>query len=86
MSSATSDASGNTPSVSHPPGHARRPADIDLLRVDDQLTSDERLVRDTVRDFAADRVEPYIADGSRRAPCHGTSCPNWANWACSACT
>ena len=62
MSSATSDASGNTPSIGHPLGHARRPADIDLLRVDDQLTSDERLVRDTVRDFAADRVEPYIAD------------------------
>src|SRR6201992_2042443 len=34
----------------------------DLLRVDDQLTEDERLVRDTVREFTADRIEPHIAD------------------------
>jgi glutaryl-CoA dehydrogenase len=37
-------------------------AGADLLRVDDQLTDEERLVRDTVRSFAADRVMPYIAD------------------------
>ena len=35
---------------------------IDLLRIDDQLSDDERLVRDTVRAFAADRVMPHIAD------------------------
>src|ERR1700753_3491726 len=34
----------------------------DLLRIDDQLTPDERLVRDTVRDFTADRIDPHIAD------------------------
>jgi len=34
----------------------------DLLRVDDQLTEEERLVRDTVRAFATDRIMPYIAD------------------------
>jgi glutaryl-CoA dehydrogenase len=34
----------------------------DLLRIDDQLTADERLVRDTVREFTADRIEPHIAD------------------------
>ena len=34
----------------------------DLLRVDDQLTADERLVRDTVRTFAAERAAPYVAD------------------------
>jgi glutaryl-CoA dehydrogenase len=34
----------------------------DLLRIDDQLTSDERLVRDTVRDFVTDRVLPEVAD------------------------
>ena len=34
----------------------------DLLRIDDQLTPDERLVRDTVREFTADRIEPHIAD------------------------
>jgi glutaryl-CoA dehydrogenase len=38
------------------------PADLDLLRIDDQLTPDERLVRDTVRTFVTDRVMPHIAD------------------------
>jgi glutaryl-CoA dehydrogenase len=35
---------------------------IDLLRIDDELSAEERLVRDTVRAFAADRIMPYIAD------------------------
>jgi glutaryl-CoA dehydrogenase len=34
----------------------------DVLRLDDQLTDEERLVRDTARAFAADRVEPEVAD------------------------
>ena len=34
----------------------------DLLRLEDQLTEEERLVRDTVRDFAAERAAPHIAD------------------------
>jgi len=37
-------------------------APTDLLRVDDQLSDEERLVRDTVRKFAADRILPEIAD------------------------
>jgi glutaryl-CoA dehydrogenase len=37
-------------------------AAVDLLRVDDELTEEERLVRDTVRDFAAKRILPNIAD------------------------
>ena len=37
-------------------------AATDLLRVDDELTDEERLVRDTVRDFAADKIMPYIPD------------------------
>jgi glutaryl-CoA dehydrogenase len=37
-------------------------AGSDLLRVDDQLTEEERLVRDTVRAFATDRIMPHIAD------------------------
>src|SRR5437763_14473873 len=32
----------------------------DLLQIDDQLTDEERLIRDTVRAFAADRVLPHI--------------------------
>jgi glutaryl-CoA dehydrogenase len=39
------------------PGH-----DVDLLRIDQQLSSDEVLVRDTVRAFAAERVMPHISD------------------------
>ena len=38
------------------------PAGTDLLRIDDELTDDERLVRDTVRKFAADRIMPNVAD------------------------
>ena len=34
----------------------------DLLRIEDQLTEEERLVRDTVRDFAAERAAPHVAD------------------------
>ncbi len=45
-----------------PHSSASSAADLDLLRIDDQLTPEERLVRDTVRDFAADRVMPHIAD------------------------
>ena len=45
-----------------PPSAASQPANLDLLRIDDQLTPDERLVRDTVRSYAADRVMPHIAD------------------------
>jgi glutaryl-CoA dehydrogenase len=34
----------------------------DLLKIDDQLTAEERLIRDTVRAFTADKVQPHIAD------------------------
>jgi glutaryl-CoA dehydrogenase len=37
-------------------------APTDLLRIDDELSEEERLVRDTVRDFAANKIMPYIAD------------------------
>ena len=45
-----------------PPSAASQPGNLDLLRIDDQLTPDERLVRDTVRSYTADRVMPHIAD------------------------
>jgi glutaryl-CoA dehydrogenase len=41
---------------------ATDPAPTDLLRVDDELQDEERLVRDTVRKFAADRILPEVAD------------------------
>ncbi|MFG3441285.1 acyl-CoA dehydrogenase family protein [Nonomuraea sp. NPDC047897] len=34
----------------------------DLLRVDDRLSGDQRLIRDTVTSFVADRVLPHVAD------------------------
>ncbi|MEU8800579.1 acyl-CoA dehydrogenase family protein [Spirillospora sp. NPDC048819] len=34
---------------------------MDVLRVDDQLTDEERMVRDTVRAFVAERVAPGVA-------------------------
>jgi glutaryl-CoA dehydrogenase len=37
-------------------------ASTDLLNIDDQLSPEERLIRDTVRAFAADRVLPHITD------------------------
>ncbi|MDQ2876442.1 MAG: acyl-CoA dehydrogenase family protein [Actinomycetota bacterium] len=37
-------------------------AAVDLLRVDDELSEEERLVRDTVRDFAGQRILPHVAD------------------------
>lgn len=34
----------------------------DLLRVDDTLGAEQRLIRDTVRGFVADRILPHIGD------------------------
>ncbi|MFK4042273.1 acyl-CoA dehydrogenase family protein [Nonomuraea wenchangensis] len=34
----------------------------DLLRLDDRLDADQRLIRDTVRSFVADRVLPHVGD------------------------
>jgi glutaryl-CoA dehydrogenase len=45
-----------------PPRSPGQPASLDVLKIDDQLTSEERLVRDTVRSYAADKVMPHIAD------------------------
>ncbi len=36
--------------------------ETDLLRIDDELGDEERLIRDTVRSFATDHVLPEIAD------------------------
>jgi len=35
---------------------------MDILRVDDQLTDEERMIRDTVRDLVDDKVQPHVAD------------------------
>jgi glutaryl-CoA dehydrogenase len=41
---------------------ADRPDPKDFLAIDKQLTPDERLLRDTVRSFVADKILPDIAD------------------------
>ncbi len=38
------------------------PNPIDFLEIGDLLTGEERLLRDTVRGFVADRVTPYVAE------------------------
>jgi glutaryl-CoA dehydrogenase len=40
---------------------AQRPG-LDLLQIEDQLTPEERLVRDTVREYTTEKVMPHIAD------------------------
>lgn len=69
--------------------HSGRPADpYGLLEIDSLLTSDERAVRDAVRDFCDRRVEPNIARGSRRGPSRTSagSPRNSVSSACWACT
>ena len=58
----------------------------DLLQIDDQLTDEERLIRDTVRAFAGDRVLPHVEDWFEEGRCPATSCRSSASWGCSACT
>ena len=58
----------------------------DLLQIDDQLTDEERLIRDTVRAFVGDRVLPHIADWFEAGLLPREIIPNSASWGCSACT
>ena len=51
------------------------PAGTDLLRIDDELSEEERLVRDTVRQFAADRIMPHIADWFEAGTLPRETCP-----------
>ena len=62
------------------------PMGSDLLRIDDQLTEEERLVRDTVRSFAAERIMPHIADWFEAGTLPRSWSPSSASWASSACT
>ena len=40
--------------------------ETDLLRIDDQLGNEERLIRDTVRTFVNDQVIPNVGDWFER--------------------
>jgi len=44
------------------PNAGQHGSDLDVLRIDQQLSPEEILVRDTVRAFTAERVMPHIAD------------------------
>ncbi len=44
------------------PQNPAAPAGSDLLCLDDQLGDDERLLRDTLRKFTADRILPHVGD------------------------
>lgn len=44
------------------PLRTETPDPIDFLEIGDLLTGEERLLRDTVRGFVADRVTPYVAE------------------------
>jgi glutaryl-CoA dehydrogenase len=39
---------------------------MDLLGIDDQLTEEERMIRDTVRAFTAEQIEPHVGDWFER--------------------
>ncbi|GAA3244166.1 acyl-CoA dehydrogenase family protein [Actinocorallia longicatena] len=39
---------------------------MDVLKIDDQLTDEERMIRDTVRAFRAEAVDPHVADWFER--------------------
>src|ERR1017187_3551909 len=53
---------GSAAERTKPMSRSTEPVGSDLLRIDYELTDEERLVRDTVRKFAADRIMPHIAD------------------------
>ena len=59
----------------------------DPFLLEDQLTEDERLIRDTARDFAQDKLAPRVTAGlpATRRPTARSS-PRWARSACSAST
>ncbi|MEV7117147.1 acyl-CoA dehydrogenase family protein [Kitasatospora griseola] len=52
--------------ASTPASASRRPDPLDLLGVDELLTDDERLIRDTVRAFTERQIRPHLADWFER--------------------
>ena len=57
----------------------------DPLLLDGQLTEDERMIRDTARDYAQAKLQPRILDAyQRRGRSSPGSSPRWANSGSSA--
>ena len=57
----------------------------DPFLLEDQLTEDERMIRDTARDYAQDKLAPRVDRGlpARKRPTARSSA-RWARSACSA--
>ena len=64
----------------------RPPDPLDFLDLDERLNDDERLIRDTVSCFVADRILPDVADWFEQGSFPGSSPRSSAPSACSACT
>ncbi len=57
----------------------------DPLDLEGELTEEERMVRDTARDYAQDKLMPRVLEGLSRGELRsGGSCARWASSACSA--
>jgi glutaryl-CoA dehydrogenase len=68
------------------PKPQNRPAPVtfqwdDPLFLEEQLTDDERMIRDTARSFAQDRLLPVSSRPTARRKPDGRSLTRWANWA-----
>ena len=57
---------------------------IDPLLLDQQLTEEERMVRDSAQQFAADKLAPRVLEAFRHEQTDPKSSARWATPACSA--
>ena len=57
----------------------------DPLLLDDQLTEEERMVRDTAHAYAQDKLLPRVTEAFRHETSRsGGVSARWARWGCSA--
>jgi hypothetical protein len=56
----------------------------DPLLLDQQLTDDERAVRDAARAYCQDKLQPRVLEAFRTRRPTRPSSARWANWACWA--
>ena len=56
----------------------------DPLDLESELTEEERMVRDTARDYAQEKLFPRVLKASATRASIRRSCAKWARWAFSA--
>ncbi len=57
----------------------------DPFLLEDQLSEDERMIRDTARAYAQEKLLPRVIEAYRaREDRHRDLSARWASWACSA--